>query len=221
MPVTFTEVLPASKASPNRAMKYSPVCKGVGTVVIDDKRSSTRYAVCAASRWRPSDQAGRGREPKQLPTGYLPSPMLRGRWSEIVERYRNLPYLIQSLPDSTPLHPAIQREALLVSMLARQRGREAVSCLGPKDFDFGDGAVLTGFTTDDLELLHAVKKGGASGLSWEAAAKQLGKSQKAVSTQLSRLQGRINDNQNPTRYVEAVNGKLVIVALDRPTKHPQ
>jgi hypothetical protein len=43
--ITLTEVLPASKTSPNRAVRYSPVCAGVGVVVIEDKRSSTRYAV--------------------------------------------------------------------------------------------------------------------------------------------------------------------------------
>jgi len=45
MSVTLTEVLPPSKTSPNRAMRYSPVCAGVGVVVLEDKKSSTRYAV--------------------------------------------------------------------------------------------------------------------------------------------------------------------------------
>jgi hypothetical protein len=42
---TFTEVLPASKSNPHRAMRYTPACKGVGVVEIDDARTSTRYAV--------------------------------------------------------------------------------------------------------------------------------------------------------------------------------
>lgn len=45
MPV-FTEVLPANKTSPHRAMKYTPACVGVGVAVIEDKTTSTRYAVC-------------------------------------------------------------------------------------------------------------------------------------------------------------------------------
>jgi len=46
MSVTLTEVLPASKTSLNRAMRYTPACRGVGVVEIDDASSSTRYAVC-------------------------------------------------------------------------------------------------------------------------------------------------------------------------------
>lgn len=45
MPTTFTEVLPPSKSSPHRALKYTPVCGGLGTLQLDDARSSTRYAV--------------------------------------------------------------------------------------------------------------------------------------------------------------------------------
>lgn len=44
---TFTEVLPGSKTSPNRAMKWTPACAGVGTLELTDKRSHVRYAVAA------------------------------------------------------------------------------------------------------------------------------------------------------------------------------
>lgn len=42
---TYTEVLPPSKTSPHRAMKYTPACVGVGVLELTDKRSHTRYAV--------------------------------------------------------------------------------------------------------------------------------------------------------------------------------
>jgi hypothetical protein len=42
---TFTELLPASKTSPSRAMTYTPVCDGVGTLELADKKTFTRYAV--------------------------------------------------------------------------------------------------------------------------------------------------------------------------------
>jgi len=42
---TYTEVLPASKSNPHRAMKYTPACKGVGVLELTDTRSHTRYAV--------------------------------------------------------------------------------------------------------------------------------------------------------------------------------
>ena len=42
---TYTEVLPASKTSPNRAMKYTPACTGVGVLELTDSRSHTRYAL--------------------------------------------------------------------------------------------------------------------------------------------------------------------------------
>lgn len=43
---TFTEVLLASKTNPNRAMKWTPVCRGVGTLELTDSRAHVRYAVC-------------------------------------------------------------------------------------------------------------------------------------------------------------------------------
>lgn len=42
---TFTEVLPASKTSPNRAMRYTPACVGLGVVELQDRLTATRYAV--------------------------------------------------------------------------------------------------------------------------------------------------------------------------------
>lgn len=42
---TFTEILPASKTSPNRAMRYTPCCAGCGVVELTDKRSHVRYAL--------------------------------------------------------------------------------------------------------------------------------------------------------------------------------
>jgi predicted nucleic acid-binding Zn finger protein len=44
---TFTEVLPASKSNPHRAMKWTPACVGVGTLELTDKRTHVRYAVAS------------------------------------------------------------------------------------------------------------------------------------------------------------------------------
>lgn len=43
---TYTDLLPPSKTSPNRVVKYTPACAGIGTLEVQDKRTSTRYAVC-------------------------------------------------------------------------------------------------------------------------------------------------------------------------------
>lgn len=42
---TYTEVLPASKSNPHRAMKYTPACRGVGVLELTDARTHTRYAL--------------------------------------------------------------------------------------------------------------------------------------------------------------------------------
>ncbi len=42
---TFTDLLPASKSNPHRALKYTPACKGVGVLELTDARTHTRYAV--------------------------------------------------------------------------------------------------------------------------------------------------------------------------------
>ena len=43
--MTLTEVLPGSKTSLNRAMQWTPVCAGVGTLELADKKGGMRYAV--------------------------------------------------------------------------------------------------------------------------------------------------------------------------------
>jgi hypothetical protein len=45
MSTTYTDVLPPTKSSPHRAIRYTPACGGVGTLEVQDKRSSTRYVV--------------------------------------------------------------------------------------------------------------------------------------------------------------------------------
>lgn len=42
---TFTDLLPPSKTCPNRAVKYTPACDGVGVLELTDNRSHTRYAL--------------------------------------------------------------------------------------------------------------------------------------------------------------------------------
>lgn len=42
---TFTDLLPPSKTHPNRAMKFTPACRGVGTLELTDSRSHVRYAL--------------------------------------------------------------------------------------------------------------------------------------------------------------------------------
>jgi hypothetical protein len=42
---TFTELLPATKSHPHRAMKYTPACVGVGVLELTDSRTHTRYAL--------------------------------------------------------------------------------------------------------------------------------------------------------------------------------
>lgn len=42
---TFTDLLPPSKTAPNRVMHYTPACRGVGVVVIEDAKTTSRYAV--------------------------------------------------------------------------------------------------------------------------------------------------------------------------------
>lgn len=42
---TYTDVLPPTKSSPHRAIRYTPACRGLGTLEVQDKRASTRYAV--------------------------------------------------------------------------------------------------------------------------------------------------------------------------------
>jgi len=46
MPVTLTEVLPASRTSPNRAMTWTPATVGIGTLTVTDTRTHVRYGVC-------------------------------------------------------------------------------------------------------------------------------------------------------------------------------
>lgn len=42
---TFTDLLPPTRTSPNRAVKYTPACSGVGVLELTDNRSHTRYAL--------------------------------------------------------------------------------------------------------------------------------------------------------------------------------
>ena len=45
MSTTFTDLLPPTRTSPNRAVKYTPACAGVGVLELTDGRSHTRYAL--------------------------------------------------------------------------------------------------------------------------------------------------------------------------------
>ena len=45
MSTTFTDLLPPTRTSPNRAVKYTPACAGVGVLELTDSRSHTRYAL--------------------------------------------------------------------------------------------------------------------------------------------------------------------------------
>ena len=42
---TYTELLPPSKSNPHRAMKFSPICRGIGVLELTDAKTHVRYAV--------------------------------------------------------------------------------------------------------------------------------------------------------------------------------
>lgn len=42
---TYTDLLPPTRTTPNRAIKYTPACSGVGVLELTDNRSHTRYAL--------------------------------------------------------------------------------------------------------------------------------------------------------------------------------